>query len=114
MRVIEGGRRQKIYGVWNWMLVKLNQVMPGVGDHYMGRTGIDSQLTDMPIDAGRPDGLEYPVDEYRDFGARGIFDDQVGGMLTRNFVATLPATMASAARAGAARLSEIARQRTRR
>jgi hypothetical protein len=54
MRVIEGGRRQKIYGVWNWMLVKLNQVMPGVGDHYMGRTGIDSQLTDMPIDAIGP------------------------------------------------------------
>lgn len=112
MRVIEGGRRQKIYGVWNWMLVKLNQVMPGVGDHYMGRTGIDSQLTDIPIDPDRPDGLERPVDDDRDFGARGIFDDQTGGMLTWNFVSTLPATVASAGRAGTARLAELVRQRT--
>ncbi len=112
MRVLEGGQRQKIYGVWNWMLVKLNQVMPGVGDHYMGRTGIDSQLTDIPIDPDRPDDLEHPVDDDRDYGARGIFDDQVGGMLTWNFVSTLPTTAASAARAGVARLSEIVRQRS--
>ncbi len=115
MKVIEGGgRRQKIYGVWNWMLVKLNQVMPGVGDHYMGSTGIDSQLTDIPIDADRPDDLEHPVDDDRDHGSRGIFDDQVGGMLTWNFISMLPSTVASAVRAGAARIAEVARQRTRR
>jgi short-subunit dehydrogenase len=113
MRVIDGGRRQKIYGVWNWMLVKLNQVMPGVGDHYMGRTGIDSQLTDIPIAADRRDDLEHPVDDERDHGARGIFDDQTGGMLTWNFVSMLPSTMASASRAGAARVAEVVRQRTR-
>jgi len=112
MKVLHNGRRQKIYGVWNWMLVKLNQVMPGVGDHYMGRTGIDSQLTDIPIDADRPDDLEHPVDDDRDHGARGIFDDQVGGMLTWNFVTMLPSTMVGAGRAGAARLAEIARQRS--
>jgi short-subunit dehydrogenase len=112
MRVIDGGRRQKIYGVWNWMLVQLNQVMPGVGDHYMGRTGIDSQLTDIPIDADRPDGLEHPVDDQRDYGARGIFDDQTGGMSTWNFVPMLPATMASAGRAGVARIAEVVAQRT--
>ncbi len=114
MRVLEGGQRQKIYGVWNWMLVKLNQLMPGVGDHYMGRTGIESQLTDIPIDADRPDDLEHPVDDDRDYGARGIFDDQVGGMLTGNFVSTLPATMVSATRAGVARVSEVVRQRSSR
>lgn len=113
MRVIDDGRRQKIYGVWNWMLVKLNQLMPGVGDHYMGRTGVDSQLTDIPIDADRPDNLDHPVDDERDHGARGVFDDRVGGMLTWNFVSMLPATTASAGRAGGARLAEIVRQRTR-
>jgi hypothetical protein len=96
------------------MLVKLNQVMPGVGDHYMGRTGIDSQLTDIPIDADRPDDLEHPVDDDRDHGARGIFNDEVGGMLTWNFVSTLPTTMANAGRAGVARVSEVVRQRTSR
>jgi short-subunit dehydrogenase len=114
MRVIDRGRRQKIYGVWNWMLVKLNQVMPGVGDHYMGRTGVDSQLTDIPLDPDRPDNLEHPVDEERDHGARGSFGDQVGGMLTWNFVAMLPATVASAGRAAGARIAEVLRQRTRR
>jgi short-subunit dehydrogenase len=114
MRAIDRGRRQKIYGVWNWMLVQMNQVMPGVGDHYMGRTGIESQLTDIPIDADRPDSLDDPLDDARDFGARGIFDDRTGGMLTWNFVSMLPATMASAGGAGVARLSEIVRRRTRR
>ena len=114
MRVIEGARRQKIYGVWNWMLVKLNQVIPGVGDHYMGRTGIDSQLTDIPIDADRRDDLEHPVDDVRDRGPHGIFEDQVGGMLTWNFVSTLPSTIADAGRAVVARLSEVLRQRTNR
>jgi hypothetical protein len=89
------------------MLVKLNQLIPGVGDHYMARTGIDSQLTDIPIDADRPDDLEHPVDDDLDHGARGIFDDQTGGMLTRNFVSALPSTSASAGRAVAARLVEI-------
>ena len=111
MRVIEGGQRQKIYGVWNWMLVKLNQVMPGVGDQYMGRTGIDSQLTDIPIDRDRPDDLEQPVDDVCDHGATGIFGDQDGGMLTWNFASMLPSTIAEAGRAGAARLREVVRQR---
>lgn len=112
--VIDGGQRQKIYGVWNWMLVKLNAVIPGVGDHYMARTGIDSQLTDIPIDSDRPDDLDAPVDDQQDHGARGIFGDQTGGMLTGSFVRALPSTLASAVRAGGARISEVVAARTKR
>jgi NAD(P)-dependent dehydrogenase (short-subunit alcohol dehydrogenase family) len=105
--VIERGQRQKIYCVWNWMLVKLNAVIPGVGDHYMARTGLDSQLTDIPIEPDRPDDLHEPVDDVSDHGARGIFDGQTGGMLTWDFVRSLPSTAASAGRAGVARVREV-------
>lgn len=110
--LVESGRRQKIYGVWNWMLVQLNALMPGVGDHYMAATGRDSQLTDEPIDADRPDDLERPVDDDRDFGARGIFDDQTGGMRRGGFLVTLPRTALDGVRAAIARVREVAGQRT--
>lgn len=109
--VIDRRQRQKIYGVWNWILVQLNSVMPGLGDHYMARTGIDSQLTDIPIDAHRPDDLREPVDDDRDHGARGIFDRRTGGMLTWNFARELPSTMTNAVRAGGARIAEVATAR---
>lgn len=111
MKVIDGGQRQKIFGDWNWMLVKLNQAIPGVGDHYMARTGVDSQLTDIPIDPDRPDDLCEPVDDTADHGARGIFDERVGGMLATGFVSSLPTTTVDAVAAAAARVTEVARQR---
>jgi short-subunit dehydrogenase len=110
--LIESGRRQKIYGVWNWMLVQMNSLMPGVGDHYMAATGRDSQLTDIPIEADRPDDLEHPVDDDRDFGARGIFDDQTGGMLTTDFITSVPKIALDGVRAAGARIREVAAQRT--
>jgi short-subunit dehydrogenase len=105
--VLERGQRQKIYGVWNWMLVQLNSLVPGVGDHFMAATGRDSQLTDIPISGDRPDGLEHPVDATSDFGARGIFDDQTGGMSNPRFLTTLPMTAAKVAGAAGARVREI-------
>jgi len=112
MRAVDGGRRQKIFGVWNWFLVKLNSVMPGVGDHYMARTGFDSQLTDIPIDPDRPDSLFAPVDDDVDHGATGIFGDLTGGMLTADYLRSVPGIAADAAVAAGARVAEVARRRT--
>jgi hypothetical protein len=85
--------------------------MPGVGDHYMAATGRDSQLTDIPIRPDRPDDLEHPVDDDHDVGARGIFDDQTGGMLRGDFIVTLPKVALDAARAAGGRMREVAAQR---
>src|SRR4051794_24730719 len=50
-----------------------NAVAPGLLDRYLARTGFDSQQTDQPSDPERPDNLEQPADEHRDFGTRGPF-----------------------------------------
>jgi short-subunit dehydrogenase len=110
---LERGQRQKIFGVWNWMLVQLNAHLPGVGDHFMAATGRDSQLTDIPIDADRPDDLDQPVDDVDDAGVHGIFGDQSRGMFDPSFLTNLPTTAAQGARAAAARTREIVGGRVR-
>jgi NAD(P)-dependent dehydrogenase (short-subunit alcohol dehydrogenase family) len=47
-------------------------------DRYLGKTGYDSQQTDQPAPADRPDNLWQPVDEApgTDHGADGEFDDK--------------------------------------
>ena len=87
---IDDGPRQHLLGTWNWMLVKLSQWMPGVGDHYLASTGVDSQKTDIEIAEDRPDDLFHPLDDDEDFGAHGIFDETVGGVLEPAFLKTTP------------------------
>jgi NAD(P)-dependent dehydrogenase (short-subunit alcohol dehydrogenase family) len=46
-------------------------------DHpYLARTGFDSQQTDEPSQPDRPNNLEQPADEHRDYGTRGPFADR--------------------------------------
>ena len=49
-----------------------NKVLPGVMDHYLGRTNYQAQQTDQPVDPDRADNLWDPV--AGDHGARGSFD----------------------------------------
>jgi short-subunit dehydrogenase len=53
-----------------------NKVMPGLLDRYLGKTGYDSQQTDQRKSPERPDNLFEPVDDDRDYGAHGDFDDR--------------------------------------
>jgi NAD(P)-dependent dehydrogenase (short-subunit alcohol dehydrogenase family) len=46
----------------------------GLLDHYLARTGVESQQTDVPDDPDRPDYVFEPVD--RDHGARGPFSER--------------------------------------
>jgi NAD(P)-dependent dehydrogenase (short-subunit alcohol dehydrogenase family) len=54
-----------------------NRIVPGLADHYLARTGYDSQQTDQPVNGSRPDNLFEPVPG--DHGAHGVFDDQAAG-----------------------------------
>jgi hypothetical protein len=84
-----------------------------VGDHYVARTGVDSQQTDLDADPDAPFDLWQPVDGAggKDHGARGIFSDSEGGMLTRQWVASVPRIAVDAALATVDRAREVIRKR---
>jgi NAD(P)-dependent dehydrogenase (short-subunit alcohol dehydrogenase family) len=86
------GRRSRIVGSWNKMLVAAGQVAPGIGNQYAALGAWDSQLTDRLVEPGRPDNLRSPADEESDAGARGIFSRDAHGFLDPNFLKTLPKT----------------------
>jgi NAD(P)-dependent dehydrogenase (short-subunit alcohol dehydrogenase family) len=54
-------------------VILLNKLFPGLLDHYLARTGFDSQLTDERLDGGREGNLFAPVPG--DHGTRGRFSD---------------------------------------
>jgi NAD(P)-dependent dehydrogenase (short-subunit alcohol dehydrogenase family) len=92
VRVALDGRRSRIVGSWNKMLVAAGQIAPGFGNHYAALGAWESQLTDQPIDPHRPDNLGRALDDDRDAGSHGIFDDQAGGFFDPAFLKTLPKT----------------------
>ncbi len=53
-----------------------NKIAPGALDHYLGRTGFESQQTSELDDPNRPDNLWEPVDAGEDHGAHGTFDSR--------------------------------------
>ena len=66
-------RRRELYVGWPTVeAIIANKVAPGVLDHYLGRTGFESQQTLEPEDPERPDNLWEPVPG--DHGAHGTFD----------------------------------------
>lgn len=103
--------RQRLLGSWNWLLVQMSQVMPGVGDHYLARSGVGGQQTDIEIDADRPDDLFEPVDGDRDHGAHGIFDAETGGVLQPEFLRTVPQMVTDFAGAVRSRVAEVRSRR---
>jgi NAD(P)-dependent dehydrogenase (short-subunit alcohol dehydrogenase family) len=70
----ERNRRQVWVGGSTVATILANRLMPGVLDHYLGRTNVQAQQTGEPVDPDRPDNLFSPAPG--DPGAHGIFDDQ--------------------------------------
>jgi NAD(P)-dependent dehydrogenase (short-subunit alcohol dehydrogenase family) len=67
-------QRQLMVG---WPTVKAivgNAVAPAFADRFLARNGYDAQLTDRPLEPGRPDNLFAPVEGNQ--GAHGPFDAQ--------------------------------------
>jgi len=68
-------RRRELYvGASTAIVISGNKLAPGLGDWYLARTGVDSQMYDGPQPRGRRDNLWQPADDQRDFGAHGAFD----------------------------------------
>ena len=84
------GRRSKVIGSWNKLLVAAGQIAPGLGNHYAALGAWDTQLADLPIARDRPDNLNHPADDQEDAGAHGIFDGKAGGFFDPSFLKTLP------------------------
>lgn len=113
---IADGRRQRVLGGFNKLLIQANKIAPGVLDHYVARTGVEAQQLDEPADPRRPANLWEPVDGPGggDHGATGRFGAQDRGMLDPAWLRTVPATLAGVAAAAVARAGEAARRRSQR
>ncbi len=92
LEAAQTGRREKVIGSWNKLLVVAGRLFPGLGNQYAARGAWDTQLTDEPITADRPVNLYDPVDNDQDHGAHGQFDHMAGGFLDPSYLKTLPAT----------------------
>ncbi len=69
-------RREWFVGGPTTVVIAGNRLAPGLGDRYLARTGYESQMHDGCDDPNRPDNLFHALDEDRDFGAHGEFDDR--------------------------------------
>jgi hypothetical protein len=68
-------RRQLFIGGSTVIVIQGDKLTPWFGDWYLGKTAYTSQQTDEPENPGRPDNLWEAVDNNRDYGAHGAFDD---------------------------------------
>ena len=84
------GRRTKVVGSWNKVLVAFGRMFPGLGNQYAALSAWDAQLTSWPESRKRPVNLYKPADEESDRGAHGSFDERAGGFLDPSFLKTLP------------------------
>lgn len=69
-------RREWYVGGSTAMVITANKLMPGYGDHYLARNGYEAQMHDGHENPDRPNNLYEPIDQDRDFGAHGQFDDR--------------------------------------
>ena len=100
VQVALDGRRSRVVGSWNRLVVAAAKFVPSYANHYAVFGAWESQLTDIPIDPDRPVNLREPVDADHDQGMRGIFADKAGGVLDSSFLASLPSTAGTFGRAG--------------
>jgi NAD(P)-dependent dehydrogenase (short-subunit alcohol dehydrogenase family) len=71
---VEKERREVYVGLPTVEAIVGNKIAPSFLDHHLARNCYDSQQTDEPEDAGRPDNLFNPVPG--DPGTHGTFDDR--------------------------------------
>jgi len=106
------GRREKVIGSWNKILVLAGRMFPGLGNQYAALGAWSSQLTSEHISPGRPVNLYKPADAEEDHGARGQFGHMAGGFLDPSYLKTLPGTARTLARALGRDLAEKRRRGT--
>jgi short-subunit dehydrogenase len=87
------GRRDKIVGSWNKMLVAIARLVPGLGNQYAAIGAWGTQLTSQEVGPDRPANLYDPADAETDHGAHGSFDPKAGGFLDPSFLKSMPNTV---------------------
>ncbi len=71
-------RRRELYvGLPTVIAIIGNKILPGLGDRYLARNGVESQQTDEPTPDHAPDNLHQPVPGNQ--GAHGRFDVRAQG-----------------------------------
>jgi hypothetical protein len=100
-------RRHRVLGGFNRFLIVANKVAPGVTDHYVARTTVASQQTDIDVDPQHRDDLCEPLDDVDDYGARGTFGENEGGMLNPKWLKGIPTIAVDVASAAAGRAREV-------
>lgn len=70
-------RRELNVGLSTSIVLFGNKVAAGLGDLYLGKTGVDAQQTQEPANSDQPNNLWDPVPG--DPGAHGTFDEQANG-----------------------------------
>lgn len=86
------GRRAKVIGSWNKLLVAAGSICPGLANQYAALGAWDAQLTSQPVSPTQRVNLYHSADADADAGAHGIFDDRAGGFWDPAFLRTLPRT----------------------
>jgi NAD(P)-dependent dehydrogenase (short-subunit alcohol dehydrogenase family) len=105
--------RELTVGAPTLFTTQAQKVLPGALDAYLAHNAVDSQQTDEPIDPQSwRDNLFAPVDDERDHGAHGIFDDQAHGRSVQLWATTHKAQLAAAVGAAGALGSLLLRGRT--
>ncbi len=104
------GRRTKVVGSWNKVLVETARMFPGLGNQYAALSAWDAQLTSQPEGPGRPVNLYQPADAEADRGAHGSFDDRAGGFLDPSFLKSLPGIARTVATAASRTAAEKGRR----
>lgn len=102
VQVALDGRRTKVVGSWNRLVVMAGKFTPGLGNHYAALGAWESQLTERAKGVERPANLHRPVDDDHDVGSQGIFGDRAGGFWDRSFLRSLPSSVFTFARAATA------------
>jgi NAD(P)-dependent dehydrogenase (short-subunit alcohol dehydrogenase family) len=104
-------RRQIFVGAPTWYTILGERLVPWLGDWYMGKTGVSSQLTEQPVDPPREGNLFEPVEEAR--GAHGDFDDRAHARSQLLWLSKHRREVAGTALAAGAALAGIATTRAR-
>ena len=92
LEAAQTGRREKVIGSWNKLLVLAGRMFPGLGNQYAALGAWSTQLTSQPLAPDRPVNLYHPADASQDHGAHGQFDHMAGGFLDPAYLKTLPTT----------------------
>lgn len=106
----EDGRRADVMGSWNRVVVAGASFAPGVMAHFVAETGIESQKDEGTVGPGRESNLYEAVDDDHDVGMRGRFAEVAHGVMTPDFLKSVPETAVTLAGSIAASLGDRVRQ----